>query len=192
MIGAFLTVFGVLAVDEQLRVEWIGTAGDELFHFELFGERLELTTELLRVAAGLAAFSGFYFAIAMFTDSTYRAGVPRRADLGDARELRRPGRVPGPARPGRCRPAAGIGHNRTMTETAKRVMVPGYRHLPGQPLRIDRAAQPARLPRGRDLRGDGVRPRRRRLLLLRRRRRAPRPRGSPTAARRASRRTSSS
>ncbi len=33
---------------------------------------MELTTELLRVAAGLAAFSGFYFAIAMFTDGTYR------------------------------------------------------------------------------------------------------------------------
>jgi hypothetical protein len=72
MIGAFLTVFGVLAVDEGLRLDWIGVEGDELFHFELFGERLELTTELLRVAGGLAAFSGFYFAIAMFTDSTYR------------------------------------------------------------------------------------------------------------------------
>ena len=29
-------------------------------------------TELLRVAGGLAAFSGFYFAVAMLTDSTYR------------------------------------------------------------------------------------------------------------------------
>ncbi|MGZ5308841.1 MAG: hypothetical protein ACXWW8_02935 [Solirubrobacterales bacterium] len=72
MIGAFLTVFGVLAVDDALRVDWLGHDGHEIFHFELFGERLELTTELLRVAAGLAAFSGFYFAIAMFTDSTYR------------------------------------------------------------------------------------------------------------------------
>ena len=36
-----------------------------------------------------------------------------------------------------------------------------------QPLRLDRAAQPARLPRGRDQRGDGLRARRRRLLLLR-------------------------
>jgi hypothetical protein len=31
-----------------------------------------VTEELLRVAGGLAAFSGFYFAIAMLTDSTYR------------------------------------------------------------------------------------------------------------------------
>ncbi len=72
MIGAFFTVFGVLAVDDSIRVQWLGHPGNELLHFQLFGERLELTGELLRVACGLAAFSGFYFAIAMFTDSTYR------------------------------------------------------------------------------------------------------------------------
>jgi hypothetical protein len=72
MIGAFLTVFGVLAIDETMRADWIGTPGNELLSFELFGEQLELTSELLRVAIGLAAFSGFYFAIAIFTDSTYR------------------------------------------------------------------------------------------------------------------------
>jgi hypothetical protein len=72
MIGLFLIVFGVLAIDDHLRTQWLGSPGHELFHFHLFGERLELTTELVRVAVGLAAFSGFYFAIAMFTDSTYR------------------------------------------------------------------------------------------------------------------------
>jgi hypothetical protein len=72
MIGLFLTVFGVLAVDDEIRTMWIGISGDEVFHFTLFGERLELTDELLRVAGGLAAFSGFYFSIAIFTDSTYR------------------------------------------------------------------------------------------------------------------------
>ena len=72
MIALFLIVFGVLAVDENLRTQWLGSPGHELFHFHLLGERLELTSELVRVAVGLAAFSGFYFAIAMFTDSTYR------------------------------------------------------------------------------------------------------------------------
>jgi hypothetical protein len=72
MIGLFLTVFGVLAVDDHIREQWLGTSGRELLHFNLLGERLELTSQLLRVAIGLAAFSGFYFAIAMFTDSTYR------------------------------------------------------------------------------------------------------------------------
>jgi hypothetical protein len=70
MIGVFLTVFGVL--DDSMRTQWIGDPGNVLFHFHLFGERLELTSELFRVALGLAAFSGFYFAITIFTDSTYR------------------------------------------------------------------------------------------------------------------------
>jgi hypothetical protein len=72
MIALFLTVFGVLVVDDSLRTQWLGTPGRELLHFHLFGERLELTSQLIRVAGGLAAFSGFYFAISMFTDSTYR------------------------------------------------------------------------------------------------------------------------
>jgi hypothetical protein len=72
MIALFLMIFGVLAVDDSLRVDWLGSAGHEIFHFTLFGERLELTSPLLRVAVGLAAFSGFYFVIAMLTDTTYR------------------------------------------------------------------------------------------------------------------------
>ena len=72
MIALFLSVFGVLVVDDRLRTEWLGYPGHELLHLHLLGERLELTSELLRVAVGLGAFSGFYFAIAMFTDSTYR------------------------------------------------------------------------------------------------------------------------
>ena len=71
-IGAFFAVFGWLAIDETIRTDWIGEPGNELFALTIFGERLEVTEELLRVAGGLAAFSGFYFAIAMLTDSTYR------------------------------------------------------------------------------------------------------------------------
>jgi uncharacterized membrane protein len=71
-LGAFFVVFGLLAINDEVRASWLGHAGNELVGFELFGEHLELTEELLRVAGGLAAFSGFYFAIAIFTDSTYR------------------------------------------------------------------------------------------------------------------------
>src|SRR5215210_6632497 len=38
----------------------------------VFGERVEISRELLRVAGGIAAFSGLYYAIAVLTDSTYR------------------------------------------------------------------------------------------------------------------------
>lgn len=71
-VGAFFTAFGVLAIDADIRREWLGTAGDTVFSFHLLGEDFQVTEELLRVAGGLAAFSGFYFAISMMTDSTYR------------------------------------------------------------------------------------------------------------------------
>jgi uncharacterized membrane protein len=71
-VGAFFVVFGLLAINDEVRADWLESPGDVLLQFELFGERLELTSELLRVSSGLAAFSGFYFAIAIFTDSTYR------------------------------------------------------------------------------------------------------------------------
>jgi hypothetical protein len=71
-LGLFFVVFGLLAINDTVREGWFGDAGNTLLDFNLFGERLELTEELLRVAGGLASFSGFYFAIAIFTDSTYR------------------------------------------------------------------------------------------------------------------------
>lgn len=71
-IGLFFVVFGLLAVDEALRITWMDRPGDTLLEFTLAGEQFQLTAELLRVSGGLAAFSGFYFAVAMLTDSTYR------------------------------------------------------------------------------------------------------------------------
>ncbi len=71
-IGAFFVVFGMLAIEESVREEWIGKTGDVLVSISVGGDTFELTEELLRVAGGLAAFSGFYFAVAMLTDSVYR------------------------------------------------------------------------------------------------------------------------
>lgn len=72
LVAAFFVAFGLIAVPDTIRESWIGTAGDTLFSFEIGGESFEMTVELLKVAAGLAAFTGLYFAIAMLTDSTYR------------------------------------------------------------------------------------------------------------------------
>jgi hypothetical protein len=71
-IGAFFVVFGMLAIDETARESWIGPDINVLLTVSIGGDHFELTEELLRVAGGLAAFSGFYFAVAMLTDSTYR------------------------------------------------------------------------------------------------------------------------
>ena len=72
MVAAFFIVFGAIAINEQVRVLWMGNAGDSLQTISVLGEDFEITAELLKVAAGLAAFTGLYFAIAMLTDSTYR------------------------------------------------------------------------------------------------------------------------
>ncbi len=71
-VGLFFVLFGLLAVNESLREEWLGIPGDNVVTFSVGGEDFQVTEQLLRVAGGLAAFSGFYFAVAMVTDSTYR------------------------------------------------------------------------------------------------------------------------
>jgi hypothetical protein len=72
LVAAFFVLFGALAINEEVRQVWIGGGGDVLLEIDLFGEPFQITAELLKVAAGLAAFTGLYFAIAMLTDSTYR------------------------------------------------------------------------------------------------------------------------
>ena len=72
LVAVFFVLFGALAINEEVRQVWIDTGGDVLFEIDLFGEPFQITAELLKVAAGLAAFTGLYFAIAMLTDSTYR------------------------------------------------------------------------------------------------------------------------
>jgi hypothetical protein len=50
----------------------VGHGGNVLVTAHLPWQDVELTEELIRVAGGIAAFTGLYFAIAMLTDSTYR------------------------------------------------------------------------------------------------------------------------
>jgi hypothetical protein len=73
VVAAFFVVFGAIAITEPVRDAWIQGPENVLVTIDLPGQTVELTEELLRVACGLAAFSGLYFAIAMLTDSTYRA-----------------------------------------------------------------------------------------------------------------------
>lgn len=72
-IGLFFVAFGALAIPPEIRDEWIGSPANVLVSLELFGDPFEISEELLRVSGGIAAFSGLYYAIAVLTDSTYRA-----------------------------------------------------------------------------------------------------------------------
>ena len=71
-VGGFFVVFGALAIGPEVRESWTGSVGDSVLGLDLFGERLDVTEELLRVAGGIAAVSGLYYAIAVLTDATYR------------------------------------------------------------------------------------------------------------------------
>ena len=97
----------------------------------------------------------------MLTDSTYREEFLEEVtgELRSVFAVR--GRVPAVAR--RRRPRA---DRLPAWHSARQSLVPGFTHQPGPPLRLDRAAEPARLPWHRRLRGAGLRARRRRLLLL--------------------------
>jgi hypothetical protein len=71
-IWLFFMVFGALLVTPEIRQEWIGSEGLELFTLPFFGEQLEITQQLVRTAAGVASFSALYYAVASAVDSTYR------------------------------------------------------------------------------------------------------------------------
>jgi hypothetical protein len=70
---AFFVVLGVLMVNAEVREAFMGSSGDVLLRLELFGEPVQITRELLRVSGGIALFSGLYWAVAVLTDSSYRA-----------------------------------------------------------------------------------------------------------------------
>ena len=69
---SFFVVLGVLMVNAEVRQTFMGDAGHVVLEFDLFGEPVEVTRELLRVSGGIALFSGLYWAVAVLTDSSYR------------------------------------------------------------------------------------------------------------------------
>src|SRR4051812_14327970 len=95
-VGVFFVAFGLIAVDNDLLTTWVGRAPKEVL--DVGG--VIVTAELLRVAGALAAVSGLYYAIAVFTDQTYRdeflteltnemrASFVARAEYRRASELR--------------------------------------------------------------------------------------------------------
>jgi len=72
-VAGFFVVFGALAIGPEVRESWLGSTGTDFGpQIPLFGEDIQLTTELLAVSAGIGAFSALYYAIAVLTDATYR------------------------------------------------------------------------------------------------------------------------
>jgi len=69
---AFFVAVGLLMVNAEVRRQFMGNAGHVVLRFDLLGEPVQVTRELLRVCAGVGLFSGFYWAVAVLTDANYR------------------------------------------------------------------------------------------------------------------------
>ena len=72
-IGAFFVAFGMLAIGNHIYEAWEVDPGTWTTTITIFADhRLLLTASLVRVALGVATFTGLYYAIALITDATYR------------------------------------------------------------------------------------------------------------------------
>lgn len=72
-VGVFFAAFGMVAISAELTQTWTGVAAETIAHWRLAGVELTLTDQLLVVSGAVAVLSGLYYAIAVFTDGTYRA-----------------------------------------------------------------------------------------------------------------------
>jgi hypothetical protein len=68
----FFVLLGLLTVPPALAHTWIGAAPDVLFSFDLLGQHLGLTAELLKVSGFLAAFAALQFTVSLLSDGTYQ------------------------------------------------------------------------------------------------------------------------
>jgi hypothetical protein len=71
-VGAFFVAFGMVAIGADIYSSWEIDPGGWSARPHLFGEELVLSASLLRVAVGIATFTGLYYAIALITDAMYR------------------------------------------------------------------------------------------------------------------------
>ena len=68
----FYVVLGTLLVSAAVRGTWLLQPQTVIWDIAWFGERLQVTSQLLRVATGVAAFAGLYYAVTILVDSAHR------------------------------------------------------------------------------------------------------------------------
>lgn len=72
VVALFFVLFGLLVITPEVVESWLGNEGDVLVDVDVWGQRVVLTAELLKLSAFLASFSGLYFSVVLVTDDTYR------------------------------------------------------------------------------------------------------------------------
>jgi hypothetical protein len=68
----FYVLLGLLLVSAGVRGVWLLESATVIWDIAWFGEHLQVTTELLRVATGVAAFAGLYYAVTILVDPAHR------------------------------------------------------------------------------------------------------------------------
>jgi hypothetical protein len=68
----FYVFLGNLLVSAEVRNDWLLQPEKVLWEIAWFGEHLQITIELLRVATGVAGFAGLYYAVTILVDPAYR------------------------------------------------------------------------------------------------------------------------
>jgi hypothetical protein len=71
-IWLFYVVLGALLVNAEVREAWLLIPDDVNVAVSWFGDRLQVNEALLRVATGVAAFAGLYYAVTILVDAAYR------------------------------------------------------------------------------------------------------------------------
>jgi hypothetical protein len=71
-IWLFYVVLGALLVNAEVREAWLLIPDDVDIAVSWFGDRLQVNEALLRVATGVAAFAGLYYAVTILVDAAYR------------------------------------------------------------------------------------------------------------------------
>jgi hypothetical protein len=68
----FYVLLGALLVSAEVRGAWLIQPTTVIWDVAWFGERVQMTAALLRVATGVAGFAGLYYAVTILVDSAYR------------------------------------------------------------------------------------------------------------------------
>ncbi|TCM41765.1 hypothetical protein [Kribbella sp. VKM Ac-2568] len=71
-VGLFFVGFGVLAISRHIYDQWGVSPGAWSYEFDLLGHPLLISAALVKVAVGIANFTGLYYSISLMTDATYR------------------------------------------------------------------------------------------------------------------------
>jgi hypothetical protein len=68
----FYVVLGSLLVNAEVRGAWLLVPDGVILSIAWFGDQVQVSEELLRVATGVAAFAGLYYAVTILVDAAYR------------------------------------------------------------------------------------------------------------------------